>query len=293
MAVMKSVLTCLFVAWSINAFAQVQNPLRQLGTNIYDFGPVFRSYQQREIVSSPFLVLGEVFQINDNGVHIIRKEPNFHLSDEFTKELMMADTGQALKIVFAENKLEKWRLGNLSAGEMMAMDPETRGIVLEEIEREKTFFNSVRVLVTNCPNASVLLGKQVAFFAMPVGTYTFTDSANNVSTIPRYDYGQPYLGVVSNRTVFLVTKAGIVRKQTSQELAEKNAVTDRNLLSWQLQQASNGIAYVQFDLAKRYLNGNGVIKDESAARFWLKSSADQKYEPAIELLNKTMLQDSH
>ena len=276
----------LFIALPLTARPQVQAQLRILGTNIYDFTPIMQSLQKSGATSSPFLVTGEVFQINENGAHIIRKELNLHLSQEFAKELTLADPSKMLKMLYAEKRLDAWREGNLSAGEMMSMDVETKRIISEEIEREKNNFTYVRVLVTNCPNASALQGKQVQFFALPVGTYSFTDSANNLSSIPRYDYGRIYVGETSNLTVFVVSKGGIIKKESPQAIEAKQGVAAKKLLIWQLQQASNGVAYVQFDLAKRYLNGEGVKKDEALGHYWLQRSAEQDYAPAINLLKR-------
>lgn len=283
---MKKILVIFFLGITLGSYSQDRGQLRVIGTNVFDFSPVIKSFEKQEITSSPYCVSGEVFQANDNGTHILRKVTNLGPSKEFSNELLQADTGMQLKMLFASKKLEQWRSGELSTGELMAMDPQTKQIILDEIEREKSNVTYVRILVTNCPNASVLLGKQVQLFAMPAGTYTFTDSENHLMTIPRYDYGLPYSGMTSNLTIYLVTRNGLTKSETLQEAELKKLTASKKLLEWQIQQASNGVAYVQFDLAKRYLNGNGVQKDEALGRYWLQRSADQNYEPAVKFLKQ-------
>jgi hypothetical protein len=285
---MKHVLSLLVFVLGVftPAYSQAQSQLREVGTNVFDFSPVARSFQKQEVTSSSFLVMGEVIQVNENGAYIERKVPNLQLSQEFTKEMMLAGAGQQLKMLFAEKELEKWRNGQLSTGEILVMDHDTKQYILDEIEREQNNFTYIRVLVTNCPNASVLQGKQVKFFALPVGTATFTDSENNLLSISRFDYGFPYAGATSNRTVFLVTQNGFIKKESSQEAEAKKEAAVKTLVAWQLQQASNGVAYVQFDLAKRYLKGDGVQQDDLLGHYWLMRSAEQNYEPAVKLLKQ-------
>lgn len=50
--------------------------------------------------------------------------------------------------------------------------------------------------------------------------------------------------------------------------------TDRKVLEFQKQRAAHGSPTSQYDLSLRYLEGNGVDKDESQARMWMQKAAE-------------------
>jgi hypothetical protein len=269
---MKTVLLLTF-CWMAAASAQTSDyPLRRFGTNIYDFTPLMQSFQRREIVNTPYFVTGEAFPAKGNSAQIVRKMLNKRLSQDFRKNLLLAGPAEQLKMLYAQKVIERWRNGQASSGEFLVLDPEMKRIVSEEIEREKEDYTYVRVFVTNCPAIYLIKGKEVALFAFPTGGST-------------YNYGETFLGNSEKLpNVFLVTAQGIRKKETLQEVAAKKAITAANLLVWQHQQASNGVAYVQYDLSKRYFEGNGVTNDVSMGFYWLRRAAAQDYEPALKLL---------
>ena len=173
------------------------------------------------------------------------------------------------------------RPGGIGSGEFNALSPDTKRMYLAAIERKVDY---VRVFVTNCPALYLVPGKQVRFFAIPTGTATFMDVEGRTRLLPRYDYGQPFVGDSKSLTnAFLITEQGVVKKESPQEAVVKKAGMTANLIAWQHQQATNGVAYSQYDLAKRYLDGNGVTKDESLGRYWLNRSA-AGLRPALKLL---------
>lgn len=55
-------------------------------------------------------------------------------------------------------------------------------------------------------------------------------------------------------------------------------------VGWFLMAAMQGNAAGQYNLARMYLAGNGIEKDESKALYWFRRSADKKFVPAIEIL---------
>jgi len=65
-------------------------------------------------------------------------------------------------------------------------------------------------------------------------------------------YGQPFSGDPKDFNVFLVTPQGFVRKGQPTEIAKKTPATTARLVAYQQEQASNGVARIQYDLAKRY-----------------------------------------
>lgn len=82
------------------------------------------------------------------------------------------------------------------------------------------------------------------------------------------------------------------RLEQAAKLAALNAAkikadaADIRLLHWQQQQASNDYPSAQCSLGIRYLNGKGVAKDESLARYWLEKSAAQNNAEARAALTK-------
>jgi len=190
-------------------------------------------------------------------------------------------------MMYAEKVMEKWRQGKLEAGEFMALDPTAKRIVFDEIEREKKMYINVRMFVTNCPAKYLVRGKQVRFFAIPTGTHAVVDKAENAQSIPRFDYGQPVEKESGDFTnVVLVTARGIVKKESPQQIAAKKAATDAKLIGWHQQQATNNVAYAQYELGKRYLNGDSLERNEALGLYWLRRAATQDYEPALQLLKK-------
>jgi len=199
----------------------------------------------------------------------------------------MAGPTEQLQRLYASRLLQ--RPGGIGAGEFNALSPEMKMFYIEGRQQIEPGSSEdyVRVFVTNCPVVYLQPGKVVQLFAMPTGTHTFVDTQNQPQSIARYDYGEPVVGKVPAATnLFLVTAQGIMRvkKETTEEAASKKTALAANLIAWQREQASNDVANVQYDLAKRYLAGDGVTKDDSLGHYWLERSAAQHYEPANKLL---------
>lgn len=256
-------------------------PLRRFGTNIFDFTPVMQSVRPGA-TNSQYLVAGEVLQTVGNAAHVVRQMVSVRISREFQKEMLLAGPGKQLQMLQAAQMVQ--RPGGISAGEFNAASPEVRRMYMDAREQVVDY---LRVFVTNCPSGYLVPGKQVRLFAMPAGTYTFVDSQHETQSIPRFDYGHPLTGDSTPLTsVFLVTPGGLVRKETPAQLESKKAAIDAKLLAWQLEQASNGVPRLQYDLGKRHLDGNGVPKDEALGRYWIGRSAAQDYEAALRLLKE-------
>ena len=214
-----------------------------------------QSVGRGEATNTPYLVVGEVSRAEKHSAYIVHKTPNMHLSEEFRRNLLLAGPGEQLKMLYAGTLLERWRDGQLGVGSR-----------------------------TNCPAVYLIQGKQVRFFAFPILPQASVNVAHDTQSTSRYDYGEPFVGETRDLTsMFLVTAQGILKKETPQEVAKKRAATTANLIKWQYQQASNGVARVQYDLATRYFSGDGVQKDESVGHYWLDRSASQSYEPALKL----------
>ncbi|NBV25295.1 MAG: hypothetical protein EBS05_25695 [Proteobacteria bacterium] len=74
------------------------------------------------------------------------------------------------------------------------------------------------------------------------------------------------------------------RNQAQQEAAAKRQAvqeaTFQKLFTFRLKRATEGEAVFQYDLAQQYLNGQGVAKDVSVAKEWLKKAAAQGHKKA-------------
>ena len=55
-------------------------------------------------------------------------------------------------------------------------------------------------------------------------------------------------------------------------------------VGWYYMAASQGDAAGQYNLARMYLEGNGIDKDQAKALYWFKRSADKKFLPAVKIL---------
>ena len=199
------VLALIFSTCVSISFAQeiTENPVRMVGTNIFDFTPLIHSIQRREVLSSGFLVSGQISQINNNEAKIVHNELRNQLTGEFKKQILMADSRKLLKMTYAAQLLDRWRQGQLSTGEFMSLDVETRGIIYDEIEREKQDFIEIGLFVRNLPAKYLIFGKQVRLLALPTGA-------------TRYDYGVVVAedaNMFTNR--FLVTVNGYMKPKIS------------------------------------------------------------------------------
>jgi hypothetical protein len=92
--------------------------------------------------------------------------------------------------------------------------------------------------------------------------------------------------VVSPSATPIITISPEESLQAKARQAEKDRLAEISLLKFQLGRASNGSAYAQCALGKRYLEGKGVPKDEALARSWLEKSAAQGDEEAKAALRK-------
>lgn len=186
------------------------NPIRMVGTNYFDFSPLIRSFQRQEIPGSSFLVFGEVTQIYGNTAQVVHKELRRQLTEDFKKQMLLASPSDLLKMSYATQILDKWRSGQLSAGELMSLGGATKQLVVDEIEREKQDFYSIAVLVVNLPQNYLLVGKQVRLLALPI-----IAKPTEPQSLPKYDYGQPVNEATNGfAKYFFVTASGFVKKKT-------------------------------------------------------------------------------
>lgn len=186
------------------------NPMRIVGTNVFDFTPLIVAAQNREIKDSPFLVSGKISEINGGVTQVVHDELRRELTGEFGKEMLLAEPATQLKMLFAAQLLDRWRKGHLSAGEFMTLDAETREIVYDEMQREKEDYIEVAIFVKNLPANFRVLGKSIDVFALPLAVR----GNGPQSSGQWYDYGTPLSGTPNDFTnKYFVTVRGFVKRQ--------------------------------------------------------------------------------
>lgn len=100
------------------------------------------------------------------------------------------------------------------------------------------------------------------------------NSADDIAFFRRLD-GVPDVGATARRQGYLARGTG-TRAATaapSPQPTQLSDATKQKVLEFQRKRADEGSASAQFDLATRYLNGDGVEKDEATARSWLRKAA--------------------
>jgi hypothetical protein len=208
-----------FLFSALISFAQEigDNPLRMVGTNIFDFNPLIQSFRFQQITNSAFLVFGRVAEVNNDVVIIVHNERRNQLTEEFSRQMLSSGSGGMLKMAYATSLLEKWRAGQLSAGEFLSIDPDMREIVLDEIQREKEDFVEIAVVVKNVPANYLAQGKQVRFLAFPL-------AAKTINAQSQYDYGRLVLGNRESFTnkYFVTTQGYIKQRMPKKDLVKTN-----------------------------------------------------------------------
>ncbi len=120
---------------------------------------------------------------------------------------------------------------------------------------------------------------------LPVDNIALTNVGSHAFIrVKAYDYGLPD---TPENQLTLTNRPSPEEMQRAKEVMEKQAhlreerkaqqkkLDDWSLLKWHFTAASNGYAYAQCALGLRYLNGDGLPKNESLARYWLEKAAAQ------------------
>lgn len=118
------------------------------------------------------------------------------------------------------------------------------------------------------------------FLAKPAGLYTYPTVLRSDRTIRQLDYGVPAAPPKPRELTAAEKEAAAIAK------TKADAETAARVLAWQQAQAEKGSPSAQYDLAQRYLAGDGVEKNETTARTLLEKSAAQDHTPAKLALKK-------
>lgn len=277
---MKLLLTFVFaICACCSSFSQTD--FRIIGTNLYDFshphygtyhidGTVTVTYPQSITVRIP---TGTGYKIDMRG-EFATFEPAISYSpaeDAARKNVLKVAYQTAARIV------------TLSPAEQVRQykiysDPLSRyGYLVTGFLTPETIYADIQLL--NYPTIKNR-GDQVDCYAVPTSTPGF------------WDYGKPFIGdPLSFQYINRVLSDRIVRERQYTP-AERAALDEANrrekaakLLAWKQQQASNGVAYSQFDLGLLYFKADSVQSNQDLAFYWIKKSAEQQYRPAIQFLS--------
>lgn len=132
------------------------------------------------------------------------------------------------------------------------------------------------VALKNYPD-KVADGDRVTACAMQIGTIQYTTVLGAVKTVRAFDYGTPAEDPDAKR------KAAAQAAQAERDRkakAERDAKAYAAYTLWLQQQASNGLAWAQYDLGCRYRDGKGVTADRSKAQQWIGKAAAQGHKNA-------------
>lgn len=236
---------------ALSATATLAADIRMVGTNCYD------------ITAHPkwCRVSGRVCAVSSNGVVISTNWTDLRSQVVPSRYLAYGGPADQLKLLAQFRLSRSMNLKSIDpmAGAMMGLHTE---------------YYSVRMAQTNYVlNFQTNIGARVTLHAIPTSTRGVYDFGNPVSEIPpdadRY---------------FQITSAGIKPRKTDTAKLQDAATAEQRLITWQLTQASNGLDYVQFDIAQRYLSGDGLPQDPQLALHWIRAAATNQFQPAIQYL---------
>lgn len=252
---MKQIVSFVFLLILALVISSPAQQYRIIGTNLYDFGPTMRDPKSR------FRIQGVVASRDDSTLVLRHTTSAYYLFPDRTAALYGGPVDQL-------NALAQFQMAGrpLSAGVVAMMSPSMRSNV-ELVENNQDYY------IWNYPFQTEK-GQSISLFAVPIQTETGTRRGLSV-----WDYGRPLNQPITDFTrVFRVMTYSIVA-----ETVWKTPLTSdiSNQILKQERLASNGMASAQFDLGRRYLNGDGVKPNRVTAFFWIRSAADQDFQPAI------------
>jgi hypothetical protein len=120
------------------------------------------------------------------------------------------------------------------------------------------------------------VGRGQPLWAKKAGLYTYNSVLGGPRMLHKLDYGKPVSGPKPRELTPQekeLARAAAEKAQAVRDLQAKES--DVRLLKFQRDQAEKGMPSAQLALGMRYLKGDGVEKDEAAARAWLQKAAAQ------------------
>jgi hypothetical protein len=190
------------------------------------------------------------------------------------------------------SEIEAWEISRKSAGTAAGGKPlpewiHTTGIVQDNNKGYVVLFNPREVYpsgalravsqiwVKDAPEYPMQTGTKVAWFLKMtprVWPLQYSGSAMECK------YGKP----LTAEQVKAMYSAPPVKQLTIEQMAAQQS----KVVTYQLNQASNGLPSFQFEIGKRYLNGDGLEANRDLALHWLRSACTNGNEQASNLLTK-------
>ena len=232
--------------------------LRLVDTNLYDFSGAGSIYHVCGTVSK---IYPQSIEIKIFGFRLVDGQIAIRLMNDDPESMRTALAAYAIGINEA-NGIRTTRL--LNQTEYRALSPELQ-----------QYFEpaSITMFLLNSPATEV--GQVIDAVAVPTPNKGF------------YDCGKTFTGDTNQfRKMYYVLQDRIVGIFTANEIKRQHETSDKNLFIWQQHEASNNVAYVQFDLGQRYLKGVGVETNQVLAYYWIGRSASNSFPGAIKFLEK-------
>lgn len=153
--------------------------------------------------------------------------------------------------------------------------------IADDLGMRVEFFETNICSTSTVFNCTGTIGDRVTLFAIPSGKGKFDFGIRHDSIPATVDFYQ------------IASKEGLSPTLPTQHRLRRLADTkEQRLITWQHQQASNGVDYIQHDLGLRYLAGNGVPQDTQLALQWIRAAATNQFQPAIQFLATNTLPPS-
>jgi hypothetical protein len=241
-------------------------PLRRLGTNIYDLSPAMAAGQ----ASNSCYIEGKVLNVNNGKITMVRV-----ISTQFymvpAGNPIQMDSSSLLGYLAAERMSAR----PLSAGQVLAMSPQMRQYV-ETVQQTRN------ITLANYPKPS-FAGQTLKTYAIPLG---------NLESCTAWDYGTPIYAVPPGvDRIIRVYPMGMswesLRARATPSTEHKAADESSSIKEFQM--ASNGVPSAQFSIGLRYINGYGVETNRPLGLYWIYKASYQDL-PAAKEFVRTHLQ---
>jgi hypothetical protein len=120
------------------------------------------------------------------------------------------------------------------------------------------------------------IGTTHLYLAKPTGVYNYTSIMGGPRQLRKLDYGATVPAPPARELTPQEKELARAAAEKAQAVRDLQAQeSDARLLKFQRDQAEKGMPSAQLALGMRYLKGDGVEKDEAAARAWLQKAAAQ------------------
>jgi hypothetical protein len=230
-----------------------------------DYGIPVTAAQYRALISPPAPSFGAGWRFTTNYV-----VDSFH-KEAAGKKVAAANcqsiNGEVLRVLSPGIvEVELYRQRVTWTGPMV----DKGGGALGRRDRNVEQVNGPHVIVLDVGDRAV--GRKVEIRAYEIGT----TNLGSGMVLPLYAMVGPWRdAVVTSNLIY-----------SAEEISQAKLQMRSRVVAYQHQQASNGFGSFQYEIGKRYLNGDGVPVDAELARHWLRSACTNGLSEATNLLAK-------